>query len=174
MTSTTKRLLVAGAALAATAIAGCAHTLPTGPARGTADLSPTDAGPLTKTITYSGTGITLAPPNGRAAMISSAKAFAACSDNPCPTSAAPTIYLASATTDSMGKIQPDGSAQPTIVNRLAYAMIWIDVPCSRSGGTPVPAGSTAPSPVKYKCLAVALIDATTGQFLAGAQTNAAN
>jgi hypothetical protein len=163
---------------AALALGACAHTVHVGTVTD-GSVTAVNAGTLTSTITYRQLGLTLKPPGARArAAITPDAALAVC-DAPVYLCAIgkvrPTIQLALATTDSMSRINPDGTMTRTIDNRLVYAIVWRGVDCAPAGGAPMRSGAPVPSPKHYTCVMVSLVDAQTGQSLgAGQQATVTN
>jgi hypothetical protein len=160
-------LLATAAFLAASLVGGCAHSDAGGVPQTQRVAGATYKGPLTRTIKYPNLGFTFAPPKGRTAVLSPADAFAGNDFYPSSTTT-PTMYLVLVTTQMGGIVQADGSVKDTIVDRLAYALIWKGFTCSPVGGPAPPGSSAAPIRTFKNCTAVSVIDATTGKGLGAA------
>ncbi|MBO0867167.1 MAG: hypothetical protein J2P15_01245 [Micromonosporaceae bacterium] len=124
---------------------------------------PTSTGRLAAPQHFPAAGIDLAvPPSAASPAISATQAYALCStgDAICVPGKAPTIQLAIANVPKTGKIGPRGELISSIVDALAYVMIWTGAPCLAAGGPP---GSSQP-PVQ-SCTVIDLIDARSGRVL---------
>jgi hypothetical protein len=179
----TKGVGIAAGLGAAMIVGGCANVNPgtdpkAAPQSSLAPSSPVEwppasyTGLLDHSLDFPVLGVELSPPAlGTVARVDWTAAYGSCSDAAsCPAgTVAPTIFLALATTDNGGKIESDGSVTRTLSDRLTYVLRWDNIQCSPSGHIP---GDTS-SPTVTTCVWITLVDANTGAFLGGGQTNAA-
>lgn len=124
-------------------------------------------GPAMTTIRYPEMGITIDPPAAATPSVSWQNAVDLCSSGQatCADKTPSTVVLGLVSTPNSARMQPDGSAQPTITRRLAYVLTWPDATC-------VPAGPAGGSPTPTTCKFITLVDAITGKYMAAADTTA--
>jgi hypothetical protein len=122
---------------------------------------------LATRMTYPGSTITIAPPDGTTtARTKSADAYALCQQGvaDCPTSAPANVELVLATDTGSGTLNAAGGVNPIMNNRLVWVINWVGIACSPHGGAKVLTTPDA-SPASQLCDTAAFVDAGSGAYI---------
>jgi hypothetical protein len=111
--------------------------------------------------------ITLRPPGPATTALKAVDAYALCKSGvaDCDPSNPTEIDLAAATDPDFGTADAKGNFQQRLRGTLVWAIVWKGINCPPSAGGPLVDPSAEASAASGMCDKLALIDATSGEFL---------